>query len=240
MTSDATKGRKSAAALPDAEQVKQFLRENPDFLIEHPEMLAVLTPPAVPGEDRENGVVDFQRFALERLQGQVASLTDTHGALIATTRSNMSSQSEVHQAALAVLDTTGLEHAVHVVTHEFAPILGLDVVVLGMEWDGPLPSGAAAGGATALPPGTVDTMLGENRKILLRADGAQGEPIFGPAAQLVASDALVRMGPGPSGAPMLLAFGSRDAERFHPGQGTELLCFLAETVNRCLERWLAS
>ncbi len=240
MTSD-PKGKDAAPPLPNAEQVKAYLRRNPDFLIDNPDMIAVLTPPsAQTGNGGENGVADFQQFAMERLRHQVASLTDTQGALIATTRSNMSSQSEVHQAALAALDTTDLEHTVHVVTHEFAALLGLDSVVLGIEWDGPLPSAAAAGGATALPIGTVDKMLGENRKILLRADGAQGEPIFGPAADLVESDALVRVLPEPHGTAMLLAFGSRDAERFHPGQGTELLCFLAETVSRCMERWLKS
>jgi hypothetical protein len=36
----------------------------------------------------------------------------------------------------------------------------------------------------------------------------------------------------------LLALGSRQEEKFHPGQGTELLQFLARALERCVRAWL--
>jgi len=36
----------------------------------------------------------------------------------------------------------------------------------------------------------------------------------------------------------LLAFGSREEERFHPGQGTELLSFLARILTHAMRSWL--
>ena len=38
--------------------------------------------------------------------------------------------------------------------------------------------------------------------------------------------------------PALLAFGSRDPEHFHDGQGTELLAFLAQVIERLIRAWL--
>ena len=38
--------------------------------------------------------------------------------------------------------------------------------------------------------------------------------------------------------PALLAMGARDERRFHPGQGTELLGFLARVVSGCIKGWL--
>ena len=36
----------------------------------------------------------------------------------------------------------------------------------------------------------------------------------------------------------MLALGSRQPEHFHPGQGTELLVFLAGTLQQCIRMWL--
>ncbi|MBT6330214.1 MAG: DUF484 family protein, partial [Kordiimonadaceae bacterium] len=36
----------------------------------------------------------------------------------------------------------------------------------------------------------------------------------------------------------ILAFGSRDADMFYPGQGTELLRFLGKSFHKCLILWL--
>ena len=36
----------------------------------------------------------------------------------------------------------------------------------------------------------------------------------------------------------LLALGSREPDTFHPGQATELLCFLTRVIERCIRSWL--
>ena len=64
------------------------------------------------------------------------------------------------------------------------------------------------------------------------------ETIFGPAAGLVRSDALIRLTVGRSAPPALLAFGTRHPGYFHAGQGTELLSFLARVIEHCLRLWL--
>ena len=73
---------------------------------------------------------------------------------------------------------------------------------------------------------------------MLRADQPGETVLFGAAAGLVRSQALLRLGFG-RGAPLgLLCIGSRQPGRFHPGLGTELLTFLARVISITISQWL--
>ena len=63
--------------------------------------------------------------------------------------------------------------------------------------------------------------------------------LFAEGAGLVRSAALARLRRNAPISEGLLALGSRGAT-FHPGQGTELVAFLARVTELCLNRWLAS
>jgi uncharacterized protein YigA (DUF484 family) len=63
-------------------------------------------------------------------------------------------------------------------------------------------------------------------------------PIFGPAADLVKSEALLRLHPSSHTPTGIIAIGSRTEGTFDPGQGTELLAFLARVVELCIRTWL--
>ncbi|MDP6342143.1 MAG: DUF484 family protein, partial [Alphaproteobacteria bacterium] len=86
--------------------------------------------------------------------------------------------------------------------------------------------------------GAVDALMGEGTAVHLDGDSAGDRRVFGPAAGLVRSQALVRLSASPGAPPGLLALGSRDGARFQPGQGTELLGFLARLLERLLQAWL--
>ena len=60
----------------------------------------------------------------------------------------------------------------------------------------------------------------------------------GAAAGLVRSDALIRLDIAEAAPPTLIAFGSRQPDHFHPGQGTELLNFLARVLEITIRAWL--
>ncbi len=81
------------AALPAravaAAEVAAYLRQNPDFLVEHAELLDVLTPPAM---RRGEPVIDMQHFMLERQRAEIARLKAQQQSLVATTRANLASQ----------------------------------------------------------------------------------------------------------------------------------------------------
>ena len=76
------------------------------------------------------------------------------------------------------------------------------------------------------------------RSAFLASDMPGEAAVFGPATRLVRSQALLRLHASRIAPVGLLAFGSRDSERFHPGQGTELLNFLARMLERLIRGWL--
>jgi len=86
--------------------------------------------------------------------------------------------------------------------------------------------------------GAIDALLGPERNVLLRADMPGEVALFGSAAGLVRSQALLRLAFG-RGAPVgLLCVGTRQPGRFHPGLGTELLSFLARVLGITIAQWL--
>ncbi|MGE0716670.1 MAG: DUF484 family protein [Alphaproteobacteria bacterium] len=227
----------AAAAAPpvSAARVAAYLRSHPDFLVRHPDLLSVLTPPA---PERGEAVVDLQQFMLMRLQTEVRRLKDEQRALLGATRANMQSQSRIHEAALALLGARTFEHLVHTFTTDLALLLDVDVVMLCVETaDGRLP-GRDVHGIVGLATGAVEEIVGAGREVLLR-DEATGDPrLFGAGAGLVRSEALIRLAVSGAAPACLLAIGARDPERFHPGQGTELLGFLGKVGALAIRSWL--
>ncbi|MDN5882895.1 MAG: DUF484 family protein, partial [Nitrosospira sp.] len=68
-------------------------------------------------------------------------------------------------------------------------------------------------------------------------DPQQWTYLFGDQGQTIASGVLVPLnGDGWSG---VMAIGSDDAERFHPGMGVELLSNLGEILSIILKPWVA-
>ena len=153
-------------------------------------------------------------------------------------RANQSIQARVHDATLSLLRASSFETMIQTVTADLAVLLDVDTVTIGVEsGDVPIPKAYAAG-IRALPQGSVDAMLGEGRDVLL-ADDINGDPrLFGAAAGLVRSQALARLRASSHAPVGLLALGSRKPNGFGPGQGTELLGFLARALETMIRQWL--
>lgn len=220
---------------PSGADVADYLRKHPDFLVEHPDLIRLLTPP---GHDRGAGVVDMQRYMLERLRGELGRLQESQNNLVATARANLSTQSRVHAAVLALLGATTLEHVIEVITTDLAVHLEVDAVVLGFEAQNRIATGQEVRGLRLFPKGRIDRLLGGSRDVALAGDTPGDPEIFGAAATLVRSHALLRLQPRREAPIGLLAFGARDPSKFHTGQGTELLTFLAHVVELTIRGWL--
>lgn len=223
------------------ESVAAYLARHRDFLVRHPQLLQVLTPPdRFADQPEQDGaeIVDLQGAMVNRLQQDLARAKLNQDALIQSARSNMSSQSQIHDAVLALIEGRDLDHFVHMATQELPLILQVDVVSICVEE--PASENLQSSGLFLLAEGDVDSLLGSGRNVLLRETASGTERLFGPAAALVTSDALVRLHGDDDTPPALLAIGSRESGRFHPGQGTELLGFLAAATARCLRRFIGS
>ncbi len=219
----------------NAGRVAAYLRAHPDFLLRHPDLVSVLAPPA---PERGDAIVDMQQFMLTRLQDEVRRIKDEQRDLLKATRANIQSQARIHDAALALLGARTFEHLVQTFTTDLALLLDVDVVMLCVETaDGLLPR-VDVHGLGGLPVGSVGDLVSGDREVLLR-DDIIGDPLlYGAGAGLVRSDALIRLAVSGMAPPCLLAMGSRDPQRFHPGQGTELLGFLGRIGSLSIRSWL--
>jgi uncharacterized protein YigA (DUF484 family) len=216
-------------------EVVAYLRQHPDFLVEHGELLDVLTPPTMRRGDR---VIDMQHFMLERQRAEIARLKSQQKSLVATTRANLTSQSRIHTAVLSLLAAQSFEQLIQIVTTDLAMLLDADVITIGVERLGPARPRLNHHGVQILDAGTVDSVLGPDRDVVLLADTSGDAKLFGDGAGLVKSAALLRLSVS-AAAPMgLLCIGTRRAGKFHPGQGTELLGFLARALGITIAAWL--
>lgn len=217
------------------DEVFAYLMKNPDFLTRNPDLLKVLVPPS---RWQAGNVVDMQHFMLENLRSEIDTLRDCAQDVIETSRSNMSTQTGAHAGVLAILGAHDFAAAIRVIREDLAMLLDVDVVRISLE--PPCHNNAALDNPEILKlkPGSVDNIIGANQKALLVKDIMDDGTLFGAGAGLVKSAALIRLHGDhllPDG---ILAMGSRDEGMFHPGQGTELICFMASVIERTLSGWL--
>ena len=69
---------------------------------------------------------------------------------------------------------------------------------------------------------------------------ARGAAVFGPAAELIRSEALIRLMPHGEVPAGVLALGARTPHNFEGLHGSELLGFLGSTVTRMIARWFTT
>jgi uncharacterized protein YigA (DUF484 family) len=74
--------------------------------------------------------------------------------------------------------------------------------------------------------------------VLLQPDVSGDPKLFGDGAGLVRSAAFLRLAVSPAAPAGLLCIGMRRPGKFHGGQGTELLSFLARALGVTIAAWL--
>ena len=144
-----------------AEQVRDYLKKHPDFLED-------FTPPA---RDLGEDVVDFQHHLLKNLQKNSKSLKSQYELLVDYCRDNLSAQSQVHQAALKLMQARGLEKLLEVIAIDLVSLFDVDVVRLAMESDAPMDTSYGEehySGIVFIEPGIIDALFAGQKKNVLR------------------------------------------------------------------------
>lgn len=227
----------------NAEQVREYLLEHPEFLRENFELLQA----EAAARDLGEGVVDFQSFLVRNLQKNSESLKNKYDVLVDFCRDNMSVQGQVHRAVLGLIAARTLESLLEVITQDLVSLFDVDVVRLAMESDAAeqyetFYSEHNYSGIVFITPGTVDYAVGK-KNIAMVPDCAEAPPvgfeqIFADCEALIASCALLRLDLPQTRRPVILAFGVRYPDRFNAGQGVELLNFLGQIVAHQLDQYL--
>ena len=211
-----------------------YLKSNPKFLQKNPDAVDYLLPP----KDTANGrrVVDFQHYMVEKLKTDKKMVLDTTRDIIEVSRENMNNLARIHEAVLKILEAETFDQFIQIIAVDVPVALDCDAVSLVVENDGRLPE-TSMRSIRFVTKGTCQSMMGGNDARL--QSNIKGEAdIFGEAAGLVQSQALLKINQTINIPPAILAFGSRDPEMFVDGMGTDLIKFLCDVTERALRIWM--
>jgi uncharacterized protein YigA (DUF484 family) len=208
----------------NADDIALFLRSNPKFFDQHPELLEKIHVPH-PHGGRAIPLSERQTLALrEKLKAIEAKL----GELVRFGEENDAISEKVHRLAVALIaarDPAALVNALNFHLREDFAVPHVALRIWGRE----LPAGLETAGLDAAQP--VDDAQKRAAAAMggPRCGPAAGNPFaswFGEAAEHVRSMALVPMGEAATFG--LLALGSEDAQRFFPDMGTLYLRRIGE------------
>lgn len=229
-----TDSQEIEAQAMDANDILDYLRDNPKFLSQNPEACDFLIPP----KSSDKNVADFQGFMIKRLQDDKEKVIETTQSIVENVRSNMNNQQRIHKVVLRLLEARNFEEFIHIITMDMSSMLDTDISVLVIESNGQDIPHIMTNGIRVLPEGTIDKWM-DGQNVLLQSNITGIEAIFGGGANLVQSQALLRIDVSMDTPAAILAFGSRDPQMFEDGQATDQINFLARVVERSLRSWLA-
>lgn len=221
----------------NADQVSEFLREHPDFLIGQPELLAEIELEQSPA-----GTISLAQRQRQQLRQKNQQLHEQLHALIDNAHSNTALQQRVHQLCLRLLDCQDLHSLLTVLLEQLQQEFSADEVALRLfytdEQQAKLPP--VNGNIAELPADdsqlkVFDHILDKQQPVCGRLTKAQKQLLFAEKAEEIHSVACLPLGHQPCAG--LLAIASRDANRFHADMGTEYLSFLGDVFMRLMRRF---
>jgi len=225
-----------AAGQTDEERIERYLSLNPDFFERHQPLLARMRLPHM----RTGSTVSLVERQVEVLREQKGEADRRLAEFIAVARANDTLAERIHRftrrmlraphpaAAIQTLEASLREdfdafHSTLVLT---APIATLDRVEAE-----PFLRKLAPDDANIR---TFEALLATGKPRCGQVRDTQRDFLFGPESASIGSVALVPL--GENGTLGLLALGSAERERFHPGMSTEFLKRMGELITDALSR----
>lgn len=215
-----------------AADVAEYLHQHPLFLKDFPELAEQLVIPREQGQ-----AASLAGYQLDALRRRAGELEQRLAELVQIAGDNERLMAQVHALTTALLRTCSLGATLQCVVDRLQRDFGIDMVRLLLFRE----RGALAetpwlvcvpDGAPALP--AFGEFLARREPLVGRLGADKLDRLFGDQAPAVRSAALMHLdGAG------LLAVGSGDADRFHPGMGTLFLQLIAEAAGAALARYRA-
>lgn len=216
-----------------AMEVASYLRRNSDFLKEFPDIAMVLRLP------REQGpAASLASYQLDVLRDKNNELSRRLHDLIEIAHENESLMVRVHTLTLALMRADSLAATVKGVVASLTEDFHTDLVrVVLFKSDPGLPAAewllVEADGRTSMPAFT--DFLRRREPLCGRLQQDKLDALFGARAAEVQSAVLLSIGEVG-----MLAIGSLDANRFHPGMGTVFLRLIAEAMSAAVGRYASA
>jgi len=214
--------------------VADYLRSNPEFFQNNTSLLAMLEIPHACGP-----AVSLVEHQVKVLRDQNRQLKRKLMDLVHVARDNNRLNERMHQLTLGLINTNSLVALLDTLREHLQGEFKADTVTLRLA--GMPEAQARECGVDVYDPDSpelahFEAFLKSCRPQCGRFKTEQLQYLFGAQADAIESVALVPL--GPHSAYGLLAIGSQDASRFHPGMGTLFLTHLGELIGLLLAHYL--
>jgi len=220
-----------SAAETDEEIVARYLQHNPDFFERHQPLLTRLRLPHV----RSGSTISLVERQVEVLRDKHAALEEKLAEFVRVARSNDAIAERMHRFTRRLLRAgsrdmvlQNIEAGLRQDFDSFNSVL----LLVGAEQthvDERFLRMIAADDARLK---SFETLFASGKPRCGQVRDSQRELLFGTEANDIGSVALVPL--GEKGSLGLLALGSNDRDRFHPGMSTEFLARLAQLISDAL------
>jgi hypothetical protein len=222
-----------AAVDTEEESIAGYLQRNPEFFERHQAVLARLKLP----HSRGGSTISLVERQIEVLREKLAGLENKLAELVKVARANDALAERLHRFTRRLLGAVPRTEAIARIEaglREDFDAFHAALVLVDAEADPGLPSfvRVAAAGDPALK--SFESLFASGKPRCGQARDSQREFLFGPEGLEMGSVALVPL--GEKGSIGLLALGSADRDRFHPGMSTEFLSRLADLLADTLSR----
>jgi uncharacterized protein len=205
------------------EEVEDYLREHPDFFESRPELLAEMRISHASGN-----AVSLIEHQINILRHKNSQLEKKLLDLVDVARDNEHLSTRLHHLALGLLEAENLDAVLSISQELLRNELKADHVsirLIGAEDDLHFISEDEA-------TEYFDELFNNHRPVCGRLSAEQKQALFGEQAEEIASSVIVPLlDPERLG---ILAVGSLDEQRFHPGMGTLFMGTLGELVSRAI------
>lgn len=217
-----------------AQQVVDYLQDNPDFFVQHSQVLDSVQLSTSP-----EGTISLPQRQIERLKIKNEQSQEQLHALIDNARQNTQLQSKVHELCLRLMDAKSLYALLPVLMSELKQQFNADEVALRLFYKGDTEPTLPDTSDNIVPLHADDNslrifdgLLAKQQPVCGRLTNKQKELLFMEQADRVNSVACLPLGHDPCAG--LLAIASYDANRFHADMATDYLSFLGEVIMRLL------
>lgn len=215
---------------PSDLEVAAYLRRNPDFLTQFPDLALVLKMPRQLGD-----TTSLASYQLDVLRDKNRSLNRRLQELVAIASENEQLVVRVHALTLALMRATSLEETLRRVVATLNEDLASDLVRVVLH---AAPAGLSAADWLIVAPADerglrpLLDVTARGEPLCGRLSPEKLDALFGARGADVKSAVLMPI-PGRG----LIAVGSTDPNRFHPGMGTMFLKLIADAVGAALARF---
>ena len=217
----------------EEETIAAYLQRNPEFFERHQAVLARLKLPHARG----GAAISLVERQIEVLREKLAGLEGKLAELLRTARANDAIADRLHRFTRRLLRAVPHSEAIARIEaglREDFDAFHAVLVLIGEHPDLTPQRFVRAVAADDPNLKSFETLFASGKPRCGQARDSQREFLFGPEGLEMGSVALVPL--GDKGSIGLLALGSPDRDRFHPGMSTEFLSRMGELITDALER----